>query len=345
MRRPHAGLRIAALYAILLAAALCAACGRDARPAPPSPAPFEKGMVFGLFARDEPDYPGRALDELRALGVTSICIMMPWVTPDVRSLEMAPRGDMTPSDASLSRAIRAAHARGMTVLLMPFLYVDRMEKGEWRGTLAPPDWGAWFSAYGRFLLHYAALAKAEQVAWLSIGSELCSTEARDAEWLTLIDEVRQAYPGRITYSFNWDHLSGAAFARRLDVLGMNAYFEVGRDPGAGEAEMVNEWKKIRADIETWRRAAGLDIIVTEIGYPSRTGAAADPWNYDAPGEADPEAQRRAYRAFRESWKGDPHLRGVYFYIWWGDGGPADTGYTPRGKPAEEVLREWYRSAP
>jgi hypothetical protein len=33
--------------------------------------------------------------------------------------------------------------------------------------------------------------------------------------------------------------------------------------------------------------------------------------------------------------------------WWqwspdpNDGGPDDTGYTPHGKPAEQILRSWY----
>jgi hypothetical protein len=315
-------------------------------PLPPAPASdavgdFEKGMVFGLFARHEPSYADDSLQEMQRLGVTSVSIMIPWVTPHVRSLTMAPRGDMTPTDASLERAIRAARRRGMSVLLMPFLYVDRMEAGEWRGALQPPDWPAWFDQYGDFILHYARLAQREGVEYLSIGSELCSTEARSDEWSVLIDAVRAVYRGKLLYSSNWDHLESVGFAQRLDVLGMNAYFKLSDDPNAPEEHMVAAWEGIRREVETWRRGVGLDIILTEVGYPSRHGAGIDPWNYDAPGAADLEIQARCYRAFRKAWEGAPHVRGVYFYLWWGAGGAGDTGYTPRGKPAEQVIRQWF----
>jgi len=36
------------------------------------------------------------------------------------------------------------------------------------------------------------------------------------------------------------------------------------------------------------------------------------------------------------------LEGVYFYLWWGAGGPEDKDYTPRGKGAEAVIRDWFR---
>ncbi len=330
--------------ALLLTGLIGCAAATDSAdiPAPVAPGAFEKGMVLGLFARHEPTYAADKLDELQRLGVTSVCIMIPWVIPHVRSLDMNPRDDMTPNDASLVRAIRAAHARGMSVLLMPFLYVDHMEEGEWRGTLAPPDWDAWFARYGEFVLHYARLGQAEKAAWLSIGSELCSTEAHEARWETLVGEVRRAYQGGLTYSSNWDHRKTPTFLKRLDALGMNAYFELTDDADATEDQLVAAWGRVRQDIEAWRSQVGLDIIVTEVGYPSRAGAARDPWNYDAPGPVDQEVQKRCYRAFQRAWGGDPHLRGVYFYIWWGDGGPEDTGYTPRGKPAEAVIRDWYQ---
>lgn len=298
-------------------------------------------MVYGLFSRDDPDAAARELAEIESLGVDSIAIMIPWVTPHVRSLEMAPRADMTPDDEPLARTIRMARRRGMTVLLMPFLYVDHMEEGEWRGTIHPPDWGAWFRTYGDFILHYARLAEKGGVATFSVGSELCSTESRTADWAALVGRVRQVYSGRITYSANWDHRVDLPLADLLDVVGMNAYFRLADGPAATEEELVAAWSPIRREVEAWRASAGKPLILTEVGWPSRTEAAVDPWNYAREAPAAPEEQALLYRAFRRVWEGDPHLEGVYFYHWWGDGGLADTGYTPRGKPAEAVIREWY----
>lgn len=302
---------------------------------------FQKGIVFGLFARDEPGYSERNLGEIRALGADAVSIVLPWVTPDVQATVIAPRGDMTPSDASLRHAIREAHGRGLRVLLLPLIYVDRMAEGEWRGTLSPPDWDAWFRSYGRMVDHYAGIAESERVEYLSVGSELCSTEERRDDWLRIIGGVRRAYGGLLTYSMNWDHRDRISFADALDALGMNAYFELSDDPEAGVEELRRAWSSIRSEVETWRSRLGKPLILTEVGYPSRRGAASNPWAYDAPGEADPAAQERCYRAFVGAWTGYPPLVGVYFYLWWGEGGPADTGYTPRGKPAEKVIADWY----
>jgi len=302
---------------------------------------FQKGMVFGLFARDEPGHTDKGLAEMKQLGVDSVSIIIPWVIADVRATTMAPRGDMTPSDASLIYTIRRAHEEGLRVFLMPILYVDHMEGDEWRGTLAPSDWSAWFGGYEAFILHYAELAEAEGVEYLSVGSELCSTETRTGDWLRLMGGVRAAYKGRLTYSANWDHRVELGFAGALDFLGMNAYFKLSDQQSPAEQELVDAWKEIVPEIEAWRARTGKPLILTEVGYPSRQGAATDPWNYSATGAPDPQAQLRCYRAFRTIWSGEAQVEGVYFYLWWGDGGPEDTGYTPRGKPAAEVVREWF----
>jgi len=325
------------VLAVLAGAALLAGWpGGEVSHAPP-----ERGMVLGLFSRDAPAATGSALDELEGIGVDSISIVIPWVIRDVRSSAMAPSEAMTPSDASLQDAIDAAHRRGMSVLLMPILYVEHMGEGEWRGTIDPDGWKGWFAAYEEFILHYARLAGRLDVEYFSVGSELCSTERRRADWVRIIDRVRAVYGGAVTYSANWDHLE-ISFGDRLDFLGMNAYFRIARTPEAGVEEMVRSWKPIRSDLDAWRARWGdKRILITEVGYPSRRGAGIDPWNYAASGKPAPEEQKRCYQAFREVWGGDPALQGVYFYMWWGEGGPDDTDYTPRNKPAETVLRDWY----
>lgn len=297
--------------------------------------------MFGLFSRREPEYAERALSEIRSLGSNSVSIVIPWVTPDASSLVLSPRDDMTPSDSSLRRAIREAHRMKMSVFLMPLVYVDRVGPEEWRGTLRPSDWGAWFAAYGKMILHYAALGRQEKVEYLCVGSELGSSEHLRTEWLSLIANVRAVYEGGLTYSANWDHLEAVSFLDALDFAGMNAYFELANDPDAGVEDLVTAWKAIIEDVEVWRSRSGKPLILTEVGFPSRRGALSDPWRYEAVGAVDLGVQERAYRAFVEAWTGYPALAGVYFYLWWGEGGREDGSYTPRGKPAEKVIAEWF----
>jgi hypothetical protein len=81
-------------------------------------------------------------------------------------------------------------------------------------------------------------------------------------------------------------------------------------------------------------------MITEVGWPSVDGGAVHPWDYTADGAVDVEEQRRAYRAFARAWGGTA-LAGVFFWEWSGAGGAADRGYTPRDKPAECVLANWF----
>jgi hypothetical protein len=337
------GLGLAAAASLLIAALHGEIRGLAGGPAPAADS-FQKGMVFGLFAREEAGHTDKGIAEMKELGVDSVSITIPWVIANVRSTAMAPRADMTPSDASLTSAIRKAHAAGMRVFLMPFLYVDHMDEGEWRGKIDPPDWKAWFTAYNAFIGHYAALAGREGVEYLSVGSELCSTESRRDDWLVLIRQVRAVYPGAITYSANWDHRAAISFIDALDYLGMNAYFKVSDREASDEEDLMRAWEGIRKDVAAWRASAGKPLIITEAGYPSRAGACVDPWNYEGEGKPDPAEQLRCYRAFQRTWSGEPGIAGVYFYLWWGEGGPQDAGYTPRGKPAAEVIKSWYTGA-
>jgi len=332
---------VAVVALVALEIALLLGVGRRDSVPVPAIGDFQKGIVFGLFAREEPGYASRSLREIRSLGADSVSIVLPWVTPDVRSTRLAPRGDMTPSDASLRRCIREAHALGLRVFLLPLVYVDVMRGEEWRGALDPPDWDAWFRSYRRMILHYAAMAEDEGVEYLSVGSELCSSEARREAWLGIISSVRGAYRGRLTYSANWDHLESLSFVDALDFVGMNAYFELSPDPDPGSEALEEAWKEIRGRVESWRSRIGKPLVFTEVGYPSRRGAASRPWDYDAKGTPDAALQERCYRAFVRTWTGADSLAGVYFYLWWGDGGPDDAGYTPRGKPAASVLSDWY----
>jgi hypothetical protein len=249
---------------------------------------------------------------------------------------------VTPSRESLSQAVTQAHRLGMRVLLFPILFIRELTDDDWRGTLAPADLDLWWEAYTTFILEAARWAAARQVESFSVGSELCSLEADTARWRELIRQVRRVYPGEVTYSANWDHLEVLQFADDLDVLGMNAYFEIGR-PGAGLAELVANWQPILDDVERWQRRHGKPVVVTEVGYPSRAGATVDPWNYLGEGEVDVEEQELGYRAFMTAWSTRPWLAGAYFYLWWDDPDDGGRGYTPREKPAARTLRQWYTS--
>ncbi len=95
---------------------------------------------------------------------------------------------------------------------------------------------------------------------------------------------------------------------------------------------------MRRELETWHAGRVRPMLFTELGYRSRTGASAAPWDETSGGTPNLDEQRRAFAAFRRAWSGAASLDGLYIWNWYGFGGPGSVGYTPRGKPAEVEVR-------
>jgi hypothetical protein len=274
-------------------------------------------------------YPGtteadarRWVDEIADLGANQVALVVSWEQQDVRATEIRPGG----ADTLLLAAAAHARRRGLQVTVFPLLAVRSLAAGEWRGTLRPRDPAAWWRAYERFIVHHAELAARAGAAALVIGSELGSTEGWRERWYHLAGLVEARFRGLLVYSANWDHYDQVSFAARIDVLGISSYFPLADLPRA------------RTELLRFARARGTRIWLTEVGYPSRAGAAARPWDYTTPAARDDAEQRRCYETFVKTWAGTPELEGVFIWNWYPDG---ERGYTPRGKPAEQTLRQWY----
>jgi hypothetical protein len=307
-------------------------------------APPMRGMALGLYHR-EADQKGWSfddmLDEIRSVGADHVSLVVSWKQHDVRSVEIRPDPGVTIPDARLRALVREAHRRGLKVFLFPILELEVRRPLEWRGTITPRDVDAWWKAYEAFVLHYAAIAAKEKVSLFSVGSELVSTEKWRDRWFALISKVERLYPGQILYSANWDHYEEVSFWERLDFVGVTAYNELSRDLEAPLADLTRAWKEVRRKLSAFSRKVGKPLVVTEVGYTSQDGAAVHPWDYTSRARVDLEEQRRCYAAFVAAWEGENALHGVYWWNWFGRGGASDTYYTPKGKPAEEVVRRWY----
>ena len=67
----------------------------------------------------------------------------------------------------------------------------------------------------------------------SVGSELNSTEDQADRWRHIVDRVRARFPGRVTYTANWDRYDNVTFWQMVDFISVSSYFELSReDPDA-----------------------------------------------------------------------------------------------------------------
>ena len=214
------------------------------------------------------------------------------------------------------------------------------------------DWRRWFDDYERFILHYAGLAAAEEVELFCVGVELAGTSLqREADWRRLVARVRQRYPGPLVYAANWwEEYDRIRFWDALDYIGVNAFFPLSQAPDPSLEELRRSARSVATEIALLHQLTGKPVIFTEIGYKSVRGTSARPWEWHRRLEPtiDMEVQSRCYQAVLETFWNEPWFYGMYWWKWYSDlerGGSRHSGFTPRRKPAEKLLADWYRRSP
>ncbi len=251
----------------------------------------------------------------------------------------------TPAPAQMHEIMAEARARGLAVIIMPIVLLSHPRGSEWRGVIEPPNWEDWWKQYRQFIEFFADVAREGGADALMIGSELVSTEKYTSQWVKVIEAARARFKGRLGYSANWDHYKPIQFWDKLDFIGMTTYNTLADKKLPSVDEVAAKWKPVYDEVMNWRKTIEKPILLTEVGWCSQEGAASAPWNYYQNQKATTgghEEQRRLYEAFLRVWGESSGLNGM---IWWewtpGDGGKDDFGYTPKGKPAEALLRSWF----
>lgn len=292
----------------------------------------------------------RGLYEAKQMGSTWISI-----TPFGRVLDLKPSGvDLTfeapfeQNRADIIKAVRQAHAEGLRVMLVPHLWV---ESGEWRALIDPGDdaaWARWAKAYTSFAKSWAEVAELAGVDLLSVGVEQRSwvTSSRAPLYREVIAAIRSAYSGPLTYSGNWDDIDESVILGDIDVIGINAFYPLAAQDGAGFSELLEGGERVAEKVKVLGERWGKPVLFTEIGYTTRPDPAIKPWEWpdsmsnvrvDEPAQADAYAALIAPLLDLEAFAG--------FFVWRLYADPDDTsqeaewGFSPKGKLAELVLRD------
>ncbi len=289
------------------------------------------------------------VDEIAALGADTVLFVVDPRQENGSSGRIYLDLRMTPGPDALSDLIRHAKGKGLRVMLMPIVLLDapRTEGNEWRGTINPPSWDSWFDSYRDMITHFAWIAEGSGVDVLVVGSELVSSEKEKEQWVRTIHQVRGVFHGLITYSSNWDRYHLVPFWDQVDMIGLNSYWRLdnGQKQKATVADIQHDWQKvIMPDLLPFAAKQGKPILFLEAGWCSLQNSAHESWDYtrtELP--ADPELQARLYEGFLSTWYGHPQLAGFSVWEWQpADAGDQEKGYTPRGKPALEVLKRYWK---
>lgn len=292
----------------------------------------------------------RSLREARRMGATWVSL-----TPFGRVWDLAPTGvsptfelDYADNRVAVRKAVEQAHAEGLSVLLVPHLWV---ETGGWRALIDPggdAEWATWAASYREFVLGWAKLAAETGVEMFSVGVELRSwvTTARAPSFSALVRDVRAVYPGLVTYAANWDDVDRTVTLGELDVIGINAFFPLAQKEGASRSELMQGGRDVRERLAALSQSWKKPFVFTEFGYTTRKDPAIKPWEWpDGMSNVvvDELAQAEAYYALLSAFTEEPSFAGYFVWRTYADpddmSQEAEWGFSPRGKVAELVLRD------
>ena len=257
-------------------------------------------------------------------------------------------------DAAWKTKIELVHNSGLKVFLKPHVWIFHPSDNKWRSEIYPTsekNWNEWKKNYREFILRYAKIAAETDVELFCIGTELTRLTLEKTDyWLTLIEEVRKIYPGKITYAANWyKEYENISFWGQLDYIGIQAYFPLVKKDYPTSKEISEGWKKHIPKIEAIYDKYNRKILFTELGYKSTPDSATEPWawlDYENLDEArhSYETQSHCYQAFFNSIWNKEWFVGVHLwqmrsdYI---DNNQIDLDFTPQGKPALKIISEGF----
>lgn len=320
------------------------------------PVGFIKGMTWGWLGQrgeyegEAPDHSLRCVAELGATWV-SIAFAAHMKAVDDTHIAWGKNDNRMVTDEEIKNAIQLSRKHHLKTLLKPC--VETLD-GKWRAMIhfkTKEDWDAWFANYDKFIVHYARIAEEEKCEMFCVGCEMMSMESHTEECRQMVKEVRNVYHGYVVYNSEAEpeKIKKVEWWDAVDIIGASEYFAAGRKDSSLKG-LLDAWETRKEKLKEVSQKFNKPILFMEIGVPSVHGGSASPgdWKKDTDLPYDADEQARYYRAVLETfWNEGPWFAG---FCWWCDW-PSHLrsrekemegkGYGIYGKPAEEVLREWY----
>jgi len=284
----------------------------------------------------------------------------------------------TATDDEIKYVVNLAHEMGLSVLLSPIVDPNWLKPTNkrsgtnhtWRGEIGlyftDAQWNTWFANYEKIILHYAVLAQSLHAEQLTVGAELNSPFSQGNQWRQIVQKIRTVYSGSVTAAINFDQaLSNVSCTSgmtcsitwfdTLDKIGIDAYFTLNtKSEFPSVEELVAAWQEYIPALEALHTKWGKQILFVEIGYTSSYQPHIRPYAMDLLSADDCsvwalcvflEAQKTCYEALYEAFWEQNWWDGNFWWLWRTDphdGFTSDPGFSPVGKPAEQVMIKWFR---
>jgi len=249
--------------------------------------------------------------------------------------------------AGIKEASQIAHQRGLEVMIKPHLWFDH---GNFTGHFelqSEDDWRIFEAEYTEFIMQFVNIAAETDVSMFCIGTELCVfSQQRPQFWKNLIEKIRKVYSGNLTYASNWDSFEKISFWSNLDYVGIDAYFPLNDSKTPTKNEIMQGWEPHENAMKQVYSTCGRPVIFTEWGYRSTDYSCREPWESGGTGNVNLQAQANAFAATFELFWSQDWFAGGFVWKWFTNhkesGGHDNDRFTPQNKPAEEILKTWFK---
>lgn len=342
------GVRGAALCAVVggvacgLALDVASPSGASAGPVKRPPAGFVRGVTISCPMYGEVwgrDAMREAIASVRGLGVDAVSIH-----PYARiSRDGSVRFEPARDTGYLPRAATIVRDEKIAMLWKPHLAY--WGSFEWRGAIEFRDEASWqrfFTSYEAWIVDQARFAAASDLPGFVVGTELDRTVHRP-EWLRIIERVRAEYGGRITYAANWDSVERVPFWDRLDYIGVQGYYPLGRGSSPSRAEVRVAWDAHLAGLGALSKRVGRPVLFTEVGFNRSLLAAEKPWAAEmVEAKAAVPLRRMLMEVTLEALHDAPFVAGAFWWKWMPGFAPWESDFAMTDPEAQDVLRSYWR---
>lgn len=302
-----------------------------------------KGITFAPFAHKgvlSKKDAFKSLDAIKERTAANFIMLVPCGLQETAQSEIIRYDtEATMSDTELITIIRYAKKLGFNVGLKPTI---NCKNGVYRAYVSffdnevpnEPCWRNWFNSYTEFQMHYAEIAKAENVDMFVCGSEMVMAESREDDWRRLIKQLRRVYSGILTYNtdkYQEDHVT---WWDALDCISSSGYYP------------IDTWEKELDRIEAIVKKHDMPFIFAETGCMSSSGSSTLPHDWSIRSATNVKEQERWYEAMFFAVKKRPWIAGEVLWCWSATPyalkkAAVDWGYDIMGKPAENVVNRYF----
>ncbi|MCM4155547.1 glycoside hydrolase [Gramella sp. AN32] len=246
----------------------------------------------------------------------------------------------------IEHAISLLHQKNISVMMKPQIWI----RGQFTGDLSFKSKGEWKefeTSYREFILLFTRIAAENDVEIMCMGTELFNfVKSRPEFWKKLISEVRKEFKGKLVYAENWDKVDLVSIWKDLDYIGVDAYFPINMEAAPDVEKIKKGWQIHKNMLANLSKDFNKPVLFTEYGYRSVDYALKEPWDSGRENYiTNYGLQARALSVLYEEIWPEPWFAGGYLWKWHQDesaGGLENDRFTPQNKPAENVVKEYYR---